>query len=1571
VKRLFPVLLTFFFATTIWAQGTGTGFPMYGSFESGVFDTTNRYNLNTNFSIPIVSSKGRGLDLNFALSYNSRLWMISSGAWVSVTNDGGTGTWGWMKTYPAGMLTNTTSVAGSCKIDGVQLVTYYRYSNYVYYDMAGTGHSFPTISWYTNACTDVTSGTTAGSASDGSGYYYDSQSSLLYDKSGIQISPGSKIKDTNGNYVSATVVNSSETDWKDSAGHNALKIVTGTGTIQYQVLDPTGAYQTTTVNLTTYNIKTNFGCTGVTEFTGTASLPSSISLPNGLSYSFTYEGTPSHSGYYTGRVSQVTLPSGGYIQYQYSSPNDGINCTDGSILNLTRTQNDGTTSSNWTFSRAPNGSNWVTTVTAPLMPYDSAANQAAYTFNSTGQETSEQFYQGSSSSGTLLRTINTTWASNGSPATNVLILEDNHQAEVDTTIDSNGNLLTLKEYDFGSGAPGPVLRTTNFTYLSTTSYTNLNILNRISRVTIADSGGTIKYREDIAYDATSLNPCPTGATQHDDTSYGCTFTTRGNPSSVTTYTDAATPNGGVAKNRYFDIFGNLVKADADCCQTKQWNYSSTTQYAYPDTVVRGAASGPQLTDAFTYNPQTGQVVSRTDPNSQVISYAYDTVKRLTAITRPDNVQVTFAYNDSQHMMTLNQPIQTGSTHKQVFAADGLGRPLTKTVQDASGTTYSAIATKYDPIGRPYQTSNPYLTSAQYWTTVQFDGVGRPTKRIAQDNTQTTYTYSGPSVTTRNSTGKQRQSQVDGAGRVVNVFEPDVTNNNALTVQTSYVYTALNQHATITQGTQVRTRAYDGMGRLTSQTDPEFVSGSQSYQYDSFNHVTQRTDPRGVVTATSYDTLNRPTQVSYNVGSTGVPATPTVTYTYGTSSTQKNNGRLLTTTDGTGSRTFSYDNLGRLTQTQHVVSGNNYTIGYGYALGGQRTSITYPSGRVVQRAYDAIGRPTSLASGSTTYANGYAYDPAGHITGFLHGNGICASRSYSGDRLQLQTINEFMPSQANQCQSSPSQTITNLTYGYAQSGGNDGEITTITDGVDAGRNATYAYDALGRVSTATTQGSTNYPKWGLSWTYDRFGNRTTQSISAGCVAPMTCPTNSVAVSTATNRITTSGYGYDTNGNMTNDGMNSIVPDAQNRVQSTSGSLGSGTYTYGASGHRVVKSSGGNTTVYIYAGNQVIAEYLNGTLTREYVHAGGNLLATHDSGTLYFHHRDHQSIRVTTDASGNKMGEQGHYPFGESWYLSNTTTKWQHTTYERDPESGNDYAMHRHNVNRLGRFLSLDPVKGRAENPQRLNRYSYVMNDPINRRDPTGLDGTWTGYDDEGSSNTEGSLDNSFCGVCMMAGPGEVVMDGTIVSASLGNMALATGAGAWGPAPTAPNAASSSSSEGADGALDLGTFALTNLDPGSTGSSNSSNSSGVPGDTSGSCAYLNAAGNGVESIDNQSSAGECVMGTGGAFSHSFQWIMIDSNSNYVLMGTGDPQLGDLTLSLPGQSVQDATWRDTSPYAQWQTVYDHDPFNFSCDTTFNAVATVAGVGSFLTSRIPWLSAGLAGLGSAAGWAGQAVCH
>jgi hypothetical protein len=72
--------------------------------------------------------------------------------------------------------------------------------------------------------------------------------------------------------------------------------------------------------------------------------------------------------------------------------------------------------------------------------------------------------------------------------------------------------------------------------------------------------------------------------------------------------------------------------------------------------------------------------------------------------------------------------------------------------------------------------------------------------------------------------------------------------------------------------------------------------------------------------------------------------------------------------------------------------------------------------------------------------------------------------------------------------------------------------------------------------------TTGPAWGLAGVYDGFGNRLQQNVTKASAA-----TQSLLVSGTTNRITTSGFSYDTNGNMTtNPWMTNMAYDTANRL-----------------------------------------------------------------------------------------------------------------------------------------------------------------------------------------------------------------------------------------------------------------------------------------------------------------------------------------------------------------------------------------------------------------------------------------
>ena len=1785
MKRASLLLAIVVLAGAAFGQNTGPGTPPFGSFTPGTGDTVNNQNLNVHLAIPFEFLRGRGMGFTFSEANDSQIWVpITSGStisWMPVVNAAGSATWGWQTVSPNGSLSSTTVTTSSCGSTNSTTT-----NNYVYTDAQGTPHSFPSVVVYFNCTNSMTTGTLTGYASDNSGYFVNTTTGQVLSPGGVMyMNTGNVVKDTNGNYITATVQSSTVTSWADTSGTTALTATTNSsaGTVTYA--DQNNDY--VTVTLETLSIKTNFGCSGVTEYTGTASVPSAIKLPDGTEYQFTYETTPANSGFYTGRLASVTLPTGGTISYAYTGSNDGINCADGTAMGMTRTVNPGSNfpqqpSGTWTFARTGSSGAYSTTVTAPQLSYNPAANETVYTFNSSGQELSRKIFQGTAS-GTPLRTINTTWASNGTPATTVTILDDNStQSEIATTYDQTyqtGNLQSMTEYDFGTGQPGPPLRQTSYTYYAFDSnnpnmaqYASRNIIKIVDQVTIQgypNGSAAVQSLTKIAYDGSTISSCPTGIAQHDDTNYGCSFVYRGNPTSFTSYGAPASNGQPIVKNFTYDVFGNVLTSQPNCCQAQTAVFSNATKYSFPDTVTSGSSPN-QLTTTYTYN-SSGQVLTVTDPNNLTTSYAYNTEDGLTSgagpvtsITRPDTSVIGFTYFGPD-LVEVTSPINSSTNLITSQATDGLGR-----VTDASNGGVSVLL-NYDPVGRQTATSNP--SSTNYFTTTEFDALGRPVATILPDGEQTTYAYSAQYVTVADPTGKQLKRKSDGAGRLIEVDEPggtgsaatpgtgivtvsasptgsvaitgteqtkssvtlaiaghdakgatgsgttiadpvgshssnpvlllalvagsgsgntvtgisgggtwtlvrrtntqsgtaevwksyttisssttvtatfastnslrmlaiftitgadansigatasassgdgapsvslvttrnnswvfgvanDPTNdtgrsvgsgqtsvdlqgdsgvgtlwdqrensttassgtqvtlndtspstdaynftavevlpasfddgtvgitagvntdtvtygqgstpstiatalanainadNNALvyaststsspgtvfltarstwnqsnnyyygasatsnpnftagsfavspsvssgegslvagsvydsgtswltvnavqssvsyspsdtastmatkianavnstssssqvtatvsgaditltasttgttsnysmssgsqsstlpqgsfpvtlsgssltgatsgggptmsaSVATTYTYDALNHLLRASEGgVQTRTYTYDGLGRLLSTVTPEggltcigSVSGNtcnSTGAYDSFNNVLERTDARGVVTSYSYDGLNRPTQISYNVGSTGVPATPTVTYQYdagGASALAL--GKLTSMADGLGTETYTYDNMGRKTKCVRVITstGVSYTTSYTYNEMNEVTQITYPSGRVVQQSYDSFARLCEVAPSTTgcgtaasPYSTGYAYNIANQLTGFKYGSGVAASASYSPDRLLPTSL----------AYAKATSTLFSLNYDYAQAGGNNGQITGITDNADNGRTAYYGYDALGRLASASTVGDANYAAWGLSWTYDNYGNRTAQSVTAG-----SAPANSVSVNAATNQIMTSGYTYDVAGNMTSDGVNTIAYDAENRVTSSSGSLGSGTYTYDGYGQRIEKTASGATTVYIFSNSQVIAEYgpsaPASSPTVEYIYSGGMLLAMiQSSGTQYYLH-DLLSPRVTTDSSGNVLGQQGHFPYGEKWYTANTTTKWFFTTYERDSESGNDYAVAREYINRLGRFDARDPRSGSTGDPQSLNRYSYARNDPENMMDPSG-------------------------------------------------------------------------------------------------------------------------------------------------------------------------------------------------------------------------------------------------------------
>jgi RHS repeat-associated protein len=237
--------------------------------------------------------------------------------------------------------------------------------------------------------------------------------------------------------------------------------------------------------------------------------------------------------------------------------------------------------------------------------------------------------------------------------------------------------------------------------------------------------------------------------------------------------------------------------------------------------------------------------------------------------------------------------------------------------------------------------------------------------------------------------------------------------------------------------------------------------------------------------------------------------------------------------------------------------------------------------------------------------------------------------------------------------------------------------------------------------------------------------------------------SVSYDTSSNRITTAGFAYDAVGNQTRaigpSGSSSqrFKYDAANRlvqVLADNNATVIATYTYGDSNERLISDEGGYRTYYASEGGTVIAEYTeSGSSTtpswsKSYVYLGARLLsnlAPNGSGgeAAQYHHPDRLGTRLVTDPSNGTSFEQVTLPFGTSLNAESTgATNRRFTSYDRSVTTGLDYAVNRHYDSQQGRFTQVDPAGLKAtslENPQTLNLYGYVANDPVNRMDPSGM------------------------------------------------------------------------------------------------------------------------------------------------------------------------------------------------------------------------------------------------------------
>jgi RHS repeat-associated protein len=843
--------------------------------------------------------------------------------------------------------------------------------------------------------------------------------------------------------------------------------------------------------------------------------------------------------------------------------------------------------------------------------------------------------------------------------------------------------------------------------------------------------------------------------------------------------NVAVSNGYLVSKRVYYDTGEVQQSTDPCGYPTSLQYSATYFGAFPTTITNAlnqstaygydANTGAvtSITDANQHKTtKTYDILVRLTsvsyPDGGSTSYCYTDVGGPTCTKSgpPFSVVTTRAI-----IASSTPPVNEIAT--EVY--DGVGRiSQTQLNSDPSGVDYAL--TTYDLLGRKSQVYNPTRCSSitsncdseTTWgyVTTNYDALSRITSVVEQDGSTVSTDYSAfPCTTVTDESLHSHTSCVDGLGRITSVVE-DPGSSPHLNYSTTYTYDVLNNLTGVTQNgsssssARVRSFQYDSLSHLTSTSNPE--SGIITYAYDADGNVATRVEPEANQTGTAqtnssytYDALNRLLTEQH---SDPVNANSSYAYDGGTLSgctgpgapaiTSSTNlvGRRSSMCSHSSASSFSYDPMGRTlfeARNNKGSSAKTYTVEYTYNLDGSLKTLTYPSGGVVTYTVGGAERVTQVSDSANSYV-GFSgspatYAPNGSLAGMTQGHassfaGIVTSNIYN-DRLQPILLSAGV---------SGGSSIFSLCYDFhlgvaisstpcsfsSYTTGDNGNVFQAINNSDATRSAVFTYDPLNRIQQANTVNTTSANCWSEVYTIDAWGNLTNR---AGASGMGSCKTESLS-STASTKNQLSILTYDAAGDVTNDGNgNQPTYDAEKRIASDAGF----TYSYDADGTRMEKSSSSTGTMYWLgpSGEYLTESDLTGTINEEYIYFNGERIARVDrpSGTVHYYFSDHlQSASVITDALGQNPTYDYYYPYGGIASTSGSDPNhYKFTAKERDTESGLDNFGARYYGSTFGRFLTpdwetkpTDVPYANFGNPQSLNLYSYVNNNPTTTRDPDG-------------------------------------------------------------------------------------------------------------------------------------------------------------------------------------------------------------------------------------------------------------
>jgi RHS repeat-associated protein len=904
-----------------------------------------------------------------------------------------------------------------------------------------------------------------------------------------------------------------------------------------------------------------------------------------------------------------------------------------------------------------------------------------FTFNSTGQlieitdlngeATTLSYASGKldTVTGAAGRTL--TFAYTGSHLTNVTD-SATPPRDVQFTYDGNGDLASVTDVNGG---------VTSFTYDG--AHRMLTMLDPMQQGSGSpepitnhyDGSGRIDWQDDQLNRRTSLT-------------YG---------TDTTTVTD---PAGNVTVERYVDgLIANETRAYGTA-QAATWSY--------------------------TYDPATLEVASVTDPNGHLSFYTYDAdanptssldaLGRLTTttfnslglpltVTDPLGTTTTNTYDGSGNLTSTSTPLKNGAgvtvatRTTQLTYGDGAHPGDITEIEDPNGNTWTL---DYDADGNLISETAPPTPEnpAGNQTTYDYDDIGRITSMVppagnisgaTPGDFERTFTYDPfgqqlseahaamslsssatyrvdgllASETDRN--GNTTQYHYDLAGQLTTITRPDTTtlengydDNGNLTVQTDGAGENTTYH-------------YDELDRVDWTEDP--LARRTTFTYDGAGNLLTRTNPNGgagLVTTFTYDAADQLANIAYSDGTT-----PNVTLAYDDA------GRRVTMADGTGTTTYAWDTLSRLTSSAASIGG---TVDYGYDLAGNITSLTYPGSKTITRHFDAAGRLDYIEDWlSPANRTTFAYDPNSNLTTTSFPNTTSSTNTYDdADRLV-----DITHKKAG---------VTFAAFAYTR---DDKGLLDSVSPTGLGSSETYGYTDLDQLTTVnatptyTNDSADNLTKLGAStFTYDDANQLATQVNGAG----------------------TTTYGHDHRGNRTIRTPSAGPPSSYTYDQASRLKTASGyTYTYNGDGLRLRKSSGGVNTNYTWdltAGN---AQLLSDGTSNFIYGPDGRLVEQVTGSTPQYLHQDQVgSTRLITDSAGNAAGTYTFDAYGnEQAHTGTAASALRFAGEYTDSETGFQYLRARHYDPSTGQFVIRDPISNETRSP-----YSYAASSPLNFVDPSG-------------------------------------------------------------------------------------------------------------------------------------------------------------------------------------------------------------------------------------------------------------